>query len=83
MVMANVSNLTLGRLPSLLVVFNSVVVILANVIVELLCLVFQSIKNHSSAWPFLDAVDENFAPHYYDIVRVNRFLSSSSFMLFF
>lgn len=31
--------------------------------------ILKYIKNHEEAWPFVDPVDENYAPKYYSVIR--------------
>ncbi|KAL0280188.1 UNVERIFIED_CONTAM: hypothetical protein PYX00_001561 [Menopon gallinae] len=31
--------------------------------------ILEYIKNHEEAWPFVDPVDENYAPRYYSVIR--------------
>lgn len=31
--------------------------------------ILEFIKNHDEAWPFVDPVDENYAPRYYSVIR--------------
>lgn len=31
--------------------------------------ILDYIKNHDEAWPFVDPVDENYAPRYYSVIR--------------
>lgn len=31
--------------------------------------ILDFLKNHDEAWPFVDPVDENYAPRYYSVIR--------------
>lgn len=31
--------------------------------------ILEYVKNHDDAWPFIDPVEEDYAPNYYSVVR--------------
>ena len=34
--------------------------------------VMQTVMNHKEAWPFMDPVEEEYAPGYYDVIDVSN-----------
>lgn len=44
--------------------------------------VMQTVMNHKESWPFLDPVEEEYAPGYYEVIDVSTVVDLHKYMCF-